>query len=97
MGVLPGDTDWVCSKCVARDDPPLSDSIPGELLLGEESDAPPGPGAAAPLPSYQDYWDQFDAVMDQYAMERSPSQPKTKGDGNCAVYGKLLTLDIICR
>ena len=87
MGVLPGDTDWVCSKCVASNDPPLSESVPGELLLVEESDAPSGPGPA-PLPSFEEYWDEFDAVMDQYAMERSPSQPKTKADGNCAVYGK---------
>ena len=35
-GVFGGDTDWVCPKCVARDDP--SPSVPGEMLLDEDTE-----------------------------------------------------------
>ena len=109
FGVLAEDTDWVCQKCVARKYPPLPGSVSGELLFTEGREPGRSPGQArgghggqpqrgqAPgqaLPSYQDSWDEFDSVMDQYGMERSPSQPKTKGDGNCAVYGKQNSMSL---
>ena len=90
-GVFGGDTDWICPKCVAKDDPPLSESIPGEMLLSEDSDQPPASAlpvtVPAPLPSHVDSSAEFDAKMDVYGMERSPTQRNTKPDGNCAVYG----------
>ena len=92
-GVFGGDTDWICPKCVAKDDPPLSESIPGEMLLSEDSDQPPASAlpvtVPAPLPSHVDSSAEFDAKMDVYGMERSPTQPNTKPDGNCAVYGNI--------
>ena len=111
-GVFGGDTDWVCPKCVARDDP--SPSVPGEMLLGEDTDPTPPSRAPAsrapasralasrspakrtpdsralpPLPSFRDAALEFDAKMDEYGLERSPSQRDTEPDGNCAVYGNI--------
>ena len=92
-GVMGGDTDWVCSKCVAKDDIPLSDSDhdqpPDQTGHDQPQGGPEPVPLRAPLPSFMDSWPEFDQKMDDYGFERSPTQQMTTADGNCAIYGNI--------
>lgn len=59
-----------------------------ELLLSE------GEVRFSCLPSYQASERKFDERMAFLGFERSPSQPRTLGDGNCGVYGLLDQLNL---
>ena len=72
---------------MARGDP--SSVVPGDMLLSEDTDPTPASRAPPPLPSFRDAALEFDAKMDEYGFERSPSQRDTEPDGNCAVYGNI--------